>query len=110
MSAVRVLLSGVAAAVAWWGGIVLVFGPAQSILADPGRQSAKFLSAFSEPPLPRMAEAPQPFALGLLLIRLKKTTKPPATLACRPSKGIRQDRSSILCGPSECLAPIAPRG
>lgn len=68
MRAVRVLAAGAAAAFAWWLGLVLVFGPAQALLADPQRQSAKFLAAFSEPPLPRMAEEPVVLPIGLLVI------------------------------------------
>jgi hypothetical protein len=67
---VRVIVSGVAAACAWWVGLAVVFGPAQRLLADPERQSPKFLAAFSEPPLPRMAEAPSAILVGLLLIGL----------------------------------------
>lgn len=66
----RILVSGLAAAAAWWAGVLVVFGPAQMILADPDRQSAKFLSAFTEPPLPRMAERPEILPLGLILIGL----------------------------------------
>lgn len=64
----RILVGGAAAALAWWIGVIVVFGPAQGILADPGRQSAKFLSAFTQPPLPRMAERPEVLPLGLLLV------------------------------------------
>jgi hypothetical protein len=70
MRALRILAGGVAAAAAWWMGIVLVFGPAQSLLADPARQSAKFLAAFTQPPLPRVAERPEALAWGLLLVGL----------------------------------------
>lgn len=66
----RILVSGLAAAAAWWVGLLVVFGPAQAILADPESQSPKFLSAFTEPPLPRMAEQPEILPLGLLLIGL----------------------------------------
>ncbi len=70
MQPIRVVASGVAGAVAWWLGIVAVFGPAQTLLADPTRQSAKFLAAFTEPPLPRMAEDPIVVPIGLLLLGL----------------------------------------
>lgn len=66
----RILASGVAAATAWWVGVLVVFGPAQMILADPDRQSAKFLSVFTQPPPPRMAERPEILPLGLILIGL----------------------------------------
>lgn len=69
-SLLQVLLGGLAGAVAWWAGLLLVFGPAQALLADPSLQSAKFLEAFMEPPLPRMAGNPEILAVGLLLIAL----------------------------------------
>jgi hypothetical protein len=67
LEGLRICLCGIAAAVGWWAGILLVFGPAQAILADPERQSVKFLAAFTQPPLPRMAEDPQVLAIGLLI-------------------------------------------
>lgn len=70
LEGLRICLCGIAAAVAWWAGLLLVFGQAQSILADPERQSAKFLAAFTQPPLPRMAEGPQVLAAGLLIVGL----------------------------------------
>lgn len=70
MSAPRIVAAGTAAAFAWCVGIVVVFGPAQALLADPERQSAKFLAAFSEPPLPRMAEQPVVLPIGLLVVGL----------------------------------------
>jgi len=68
--AVRIVASGFAAAIAWYAGIVVFFGPAQALLADPERQSPKFLAAFTEEPLPRMADTPAVLPLGLLLIGL----------------------------------------
>jgi hypothetical protein len=70
LATLRILLSGLAAAAAWWAGILLAFGPLQVILADPERQSAKFLAAFTQPPLPRMAERPEVLAYGLLIVGL----------------------------------------
>lgn len=70
LKAIRVLASGLAAAVTWWAGLIIVFGPAQGLLADPNRQSAKFLAAFTQPPLPRMADGAEILALGLLAIGL----------------------------------------
>jgi hypothetical protein len=64
----RTALAGLAAALAWLLGIQIVFGPAQALLADPSRQSAKFLAAFSEEPLPRMAEMPWALPAGILVI------------------------------------------
>ncbi len=66
----RIVATGTAAAIAWGAGLMVVFGPVQSILANPSIQSAKFLSAFSSPPLPRVAERPEVLPLGLLLIGL----------------------------------------
>jgi hypothetical protein len=67
---IRIVASGLAASLTWWAGLAAVFGPAQRFLADPERQSEKFLAAFMEPPLPRMAEQPEALAIGLLLIGL----------------------------------------
>lgn len=69
-TSLRILAGGVAAAAAWWIGLLVVFGPAQMILANPERQSAKFLSVFIQPPLPRMAEEPATLPLGLFLVGL----------------------------------------
>jgi len=68
MNAVRILVGGIVAALVWWGGMLVVFGPAQGILADPSLQSGKFLAAFTEPPYPRAAERPELLAMGLLVI------------------------------------------
>jgi hypothetical protein len=64
----RTALAGLAAALAWLLGIQIVFGPAQGLIADPARQSAKFLAAFSQEPLPRVAETPWVLPAGLLVI------------------------------------------
>lgn len=64
----RGALAGLAGGAAWLVGVLLFFGPAQAILADPGLQSAKMLAAFTADPLPRVAEAPWllPLALGVI--------------------------------------------
>lgn len=74
MRAIRVLVSGIAAAIVWWAGLIVVFGPAQRVIADPNRQSAKFLAAFTQPPLPRMAERAEVLVFGLLVIGLVYAT------------------------------------
>ena len=51
---------------AWFAGISLFFGPAQVLLGDPGRQSAKLLAAFAAEPAPRVTQAPWLLAVGLL--------------------------------------------
>jgi hypothetical protein len=66
--AARIVASGPAAAAVWWLGLLVVFGPAQKILSDPARQSAKFLAAFTEAPAPRMVEQPAAMVAGLLVI------------------------------------------
>jgi hypothetical protein len=59
--------TALAAAIGWFIGFMVSFTPAQSILADPARQSAKFLAIFfSIPPAPRIASPPQ--FLGLVLV------------------------------------------
>ncbi len=65
---VRGLLAGLAGGIAWFVGLLLFFGPAQSILADPSLQSPKMLAAFTTEPLPRIGEAPWLLPLGLLCI------------------------------------------
>jgi hypothetical protein len=65
---IRVLLAAVAATAAWCAGIAFVFGPFQSILANPGYQSAKFLAAFTEAPLPRAADNAAVLPLGIFCI------------------------------------------
>lgn len=47
--------------------MVAFFGPAQAVLADPNRQSAKFLAVMGQiEPLPRVAEAPWILFAGLI--------------------------------------------
>lgn len=70
LEAIRIFLSGIAAGIFWFVGILLIFGPAQAILSDPERQSGKFLAAFTAEPLPRMAERPEVLAYGLLIVGL----------------------------------------
>jgi hypothetical protein len=66
----RILVSGIVAAIAWAVGTVIAFGPAQRFLADPERQSAKFLSVLTEEPLPRATENPEVLVYGLLIVGL----------------------------------------
>jgi hypothetical protein len=70
MKLIRIIAGGVAGALAWFSGITVIFGPVQAILADPAQQSAKFLAAFAEPPLPRMAEGPEVLLAGLFVVAL----------------------------------------
>lgn len=64
-------MAGLAGGLAWRIGLLFVFGPAQSLLADPKRQSPKMLAAFGlEPPVPRMYEEPSLLWAGLLSIGL----------------------------------------
>jgi hypothetical protein len=67
MKSISLLLSGIAGGLAWWLGMVLIFGSVQFILADPSLQSAKFDAVFqSFAPLPRSTTAPWIMPLGLL--------------------------------------------
>jgi len=71
LSWVRAGVAGLAGGIMWRLGLIFIFGPAQSILADPERQSAKMLAVFSaDPPMPRMYEAPWLIWAGLLSIGL----------------------------------------
>lgn len=66
--------------------MALFFGPAQAILADPDRQSAKFLAVMGQmEPLPRVAQAPWILIAGLFGI------------ACIHAP-------SIIYGPGNCAA------
>lgn len=65
----RVILVGIVAGVVWYSGMVLVFGPAQQLLANPEFQSRKFLDVFTTiKPLPRMSVEPLAFYTGFLLV------------------------------------------
>lgn len=68
MTVIRGILSGLAGGLAWLLGLTVFFGPAQRVLADPNRQSEKFLRVFSEiEPLPRTVN-PSVLIAGLLVI------------------------------------------
>lgn len=62
------LLAGAVGGVAWLAAQLLIFTPAQLLLQDPARQSAKFLAAFTAEPLPRMMAAPWIVPVALILI------------------------------------------
>ncbi len=66
----RILLSALAAAIAWFAGIVLFFGPLQGVLANPELQSGKMLGAFTGSPPPRASETPWILVPGLAAIGL----------------------------------------
>ncbi|WP_350284775.1 hypothetical protein [uncultured Croceitalea sp.] len=64
-----VVTSGLFGGSAWIVGMITFFGPAQSILADPNLQSAKFRAVMEQiEPLPRMANNVCIIIIGLLLI------------------------------------------
>ena len=66
---VRASLAGLAGGVAWFLGILVMFGPAQAVLTDPNLQSAKMIAAFSpEPMAPRSHGSPWLVGAGLLCI------------------------------------------
>lgn len=66
---IRALSAGFAGGIAWIGGMVLFFGPAQSILANPDFQSQKFLFVVEQlEPLPHTAGAWWILPIGLLAI------------------------------------------
>lgn len=69
MNYLRVIASGLAGGIAWIAGMILFFGPAQKILADPQLQSAKFIAVMEHiEPLPRMSENIWIIVVGLLVI------------------------------------------
>lgn len=66
--AIRGAVAGLAGGVAWFVGLLLFFGPAQLILADPQLQSEKMLAVFHDEPLPRIAAMPWVLIIALLCI------------------------------------------
>jgi hypothetical protein len=65
----RTVLAGLGGGIAWIAAMTVFFGPAQSILADPARQSAKFLAVFGEiEPLPRTLANGWILVVGLLAL------------------------------------------
>ena len=65
---IRFLVAGLIAGIVMNVAVLATFGPAQAILTDPALQSAKFLAAFTEDPLPRAAAFPALFQLGFLAL------------------------------------------
>jgi hypothetical protein len=70
MLMLRVLLGGLAAAVAWYAGLTLIFGAAQGLLGDPAFQSAKLNAVYSMNPPPRIAVDPWLLPLGIFVVGL----------------------------------------
>jgi hypothetical protein len=62
--------AALAGAAAWWVGLMLVFGAAQGLLADPALQSAKLNAVYSMEPPPRIAGEPALLPLGILLVAM----------------------------------------
>ena len=70
----RILRAGVAGAIAWWAGLMLIFGAAQSVLANPAFQSAKLNAVYELPPLPRIAVDPWLLPAGIFVVALIHAT------------------------------------
>lgn len=67
----RVAPAGLAGGAGWWIGFQALFMPAQAILADPGRQSAKFLTVFlTLPPPPKTSVIPWLLPVAFLVFGL----------------------------------------
>ncbi len=65
----RAIISGLAGGVAWICTMILFFGPAQLILANPEYQSQKFLTVMAQlEPLPYTAEILWILPVGLLVM------------------------------------------
>jgi hypothetical protein len=65
----RAIVAGLAGGLAWLVSIMLFFGPAQAILANPEYQSEKFLTVMGQlEPLPYSVEIWWVLPLGLLAI------------------------------------------
>lgn len=67
---IRILRAGAAGAVAWWAGLIFIFGAAQGVLASPALQSAKLNAVYELPPLPRIAVDPWLLPAGIAVIAL----------------------------------------
>ena len=68
-AAIRTIFTGLAGGIAWIAGMVLFFGPAQAILADPALQSEKFYGVMADPiNPPRMVEAFWIVPAGLMVL------------------------------------------
>ena len=68
---IRATLAGAAGGVAWRLGLRWIFGPAQSLLADPARQSAMMLAAFAPgADGPRMYGQPSLVWIALIAIAI----------------------------------------
>lgn len=65
----RSLIAISTAGAVWFGALThfFVLSGAQAVLADPSRQSEKFIAAFSEEPLPLAAESPYLLFVGFVL-------------------------------------------
>jgi hypothetical protein len=64
----RGAVAGAAGGVAWFIGLLLFFGPAQLILANPEFQSEKMLAVFIDEPAPRVQDMPWVLIIALLCI------------------------------------------
>jgi hypothetical protein len=67
---VRILRAAVAGAIAWWAGLMGIFGAAQGVLGHPALQSQKLNAVFEMPPPPRIAVDPWLLPLGIFVVAL----------------------------------------
>lgn len=94
MKIVRIIAAGVAGGLAWLAGLYVFFVPAQTILADPALQSAKFLRVFTEiEPLPRAATSPWILLLALPSIGVIHASVFAALRHGLPGRGWREGAS-----------------
>jgi hypothetical protein len=70
----RIVRAGMAGAVAWWAGLMLLFGAAQGVLGHPALQSPKLNAIYEMQPPPRIASEPWLLPLGILVIALIHAT------------------------------------
>ena len=66
----RILRSGLAAAIGWWIGLNIIFGQAQAVLAHPEMQSAKMNAIYEMQPPARIATDPWLLPLAFVVIGL----------------------------------------
>ena len=66
----RIVRAALAGAVAWWAGLMFIFGAAQGVLADPALQSSKMMAVYDMQPPPRIAEEPWLLPVGVFVVAL----------------------------------------
>ena len=64
----RIVRAALAGALAWWAGLIGIFGAAQGVLGHPALQSQKLNAVFEMSPPPRIAVDPWLLPVGILVV------------------------------------------